>query len=593
MEQKLFKKIFSSYIFWGIFLIVIYMLPNLILGKESYIFMFDTWDSEIFFYKLSGQYLTQLNGKISEVMDGLSIGSINVFSPVQVFTYMIMDAYWAFVFNDFCVRVIGFLGSFLLLDKIFDGRYKFISFLSGVILAYLPVFSVYGTSMFGQALLAYAVWNLIENKHKIASIVYIVFFGISSSLILTGYYILFFLLVLAVVLNIKKGFNKALPVYITFFIITALYLLTHFKMIYNLLFQDFESIRKERVIKEQSPLEILILFFGGHFHAIAAQQYALLALIPVAVIFFIKRKNKTLNPADKKYLNIVWALLGYNFFAALVNAFYFSRPGIWLSTKIPILASFQYRRFFFSYPVTWNILFGVCVYSLAEWGVFEKLKNSFGKISKPILRSATCLFLAFLMAFSVTSIYEAVTNHEFHNVHNQNIGRLFYRQTVKENYITYNQYMDKELFDSIKQHIGKDTKNYKVVSVGIYPVIPSMNGFYSLDGYFQLYPLEYKHKFREIIAGELEKDEALRVYFDDWGNKCYVFSAELGKNYMFSKNSARSIELDIDTAKLKEMGGEYIFSAVEIKNYEDLNLNFEGLFTTPKSYFSIYLYKVN
>lgn len=72
--------------------------------------MFDTWDSEIFFYKLSGKYLFSLDGNIPEVMNGLPVGSVNVFSPIQVFVYMILDPFWAFFFNDFWVRAVGFLG---------------------------------------------------------------------------------------------------------------------------------------------------------------------------------------------------------------------------------------------------------------------------------------------------------------------------------------------------------------------------------------------------------------------------------------------------------------------------------------------------
>lgn len=590
--KAFFKKIFSSYIFWGVILIIVYMLPNLVLGKDSYIFMFDTWDSEIFFYKLSAKYFASLKGSIPEAMNGLPVGSVNVFSPVQILAYMVMDDFWAFLFNDFWVRIIGFLGIYLLLGKIFGGQNKFIAFFSGVVLAYLPVFSIYGTSIFGQPLLAYAIWNLIENKHRALSYAYIVFFGVSSSLILTGFYILAVILVFAIVLNIKKGFKKALPVYISFLVIAFLYFLTHFKMIYNLLFQDFVSMRVERVTSSRTIVDFFVLFFGGHMHAISVQVYAFLALLPVVIIFFVKLKQKTLNPSDKKYLNIIWALLGYNFFAALVNSFYYSKAGIWLSSQLGFLEGFQYRRLFFSYPVTWNLIFGLCLFVLARWGVFGFLAKFTKPLKKPLL-SAVSLACAFLFAFNVVAIYDTVANKEFKYVYLENVKRLFYRQTVKQDYISYNQYIDKALFDAIKSYIGKDPQDYRVVSVGMYPVIASMNGFYTLDGYFQLYALSYKHQFREIIAGELEKNDELRLYFDEWGNKCYVFSAELGKNYAFSKKSNISINLDINTAKLKQMGGEYIFSAVRIKNYDELNLGFEGVFTTPQSYFNIYLYRVN
>lgn len=590
--RKGFKAVFSSHIFWAIVLIFLYMLPNLILGQDSYVFFFDTWDSEILFYNLNAKYFFDFNGTMPEIMNGLPVASVNVFSPVQTFIYMLLPDYWAYIFNDFWVRIIGFLGTYLLLKKLFGEKYCFIAFFAGIILAYLPVFSVYGTSIFGQPMLIYAVWNLIENKQKFFSYAYIVFFGLSSSLILTGFYILAIIFVLAIVFNIKKGFKASVPLYISFLIILCCYLLTNFKMIYNLLFADFESMRVERVIGKHSIIDFLVLFFGGHMHAISVQVYAFLVLVPMLVILFIKLKKKDLDNEDKRYLNIIWVLLGYNLLAALINELYFSDFGVFINSKLGFLNGFQYRRLFFSYPVTWNLIFASSLYLLVKWRVFDRAVNWILKFKKPAVTVLSVL-LVFLFSFSITAVYETASKWQFKYVYFENVKRIFYRETVKEDYASYNQYIDKELFGKIKTHIGKDVQDYRVVSVGMYPVIASMNGFYTLDGYFQLYGLDYKHDFREIIADELKKDEALKLYFDEWGNKCYVFSAELGRSYLFSKESGKAIkQLDINTQKLKEMGGEYIFSAVEIQNYNDLGLKFEGNFTTPKSYFNIYLYKV-
>ena len=50
--------------------------------------------------------------------------------------------------------------------------------------------------------------------------------------------------------------------------------------------------------------------------------------------------------------------------------------------------------------------------------------------------------------------------------------------------------------------------------------------------------------------------------------------------------------LEINSRKLSEMGGEYILSAVEIKNYNDISLSFEKLFYDNNSAWDIYLYKI-
>ena len=87
----------------------------------------------------------------------------------------------------------------------------------------------------------------------------------------------------------------------------------------------------------------------------------------------------------------------------------------------------------------------------------------------------------------------------------------------------------------------------------------------TLDGYSTGYPLSYKHEFANIIEGELDKSEALHDYFWDWGNRCYAFSHELGRNYLIPKDSGLSIkDFSMDVEALKRMGGGYIISAVPI-----------------------------
>jgi len=50
--------------------------------------------------------------------------------------------------------------------------------------------------------------------------------------------------------------------------------------------------------------------------------------------------------------------------------------------------------------------------------------------------------------------------------------------------------------------------------------------------------------------------------------------------------------MELDMAVLKEMGGEYIFSAVEIVNPQKNNLKFEKVFERRESPWRIYLYRV-
>lgn len=122
------------------------------------------------------------------------------------------------------------------------------------------------------------------------------------------------------------------------------------------------------------------------------------------------------------------------------------------------------------------------------------------------------------------------------------------------------QFLAEKQFQEIKEYIGLPVADYRVVSIGIHPAIAQYNGFYMLDTYNNFYPLSYKHEFRKIIEKELAKNKTIRTYFDEWGGRCYIFTAELGKNYMFTKDSKKRLKnLQLNTAQLKKWAGVIFF----------------------------------
>jgi hypothetical protein len=164
---------------------------------------------------------------------------------------------------------------------------------------------------------------------------------------------------------------------------------------------------------------------------------------------------------------------------------------------------------------------------------------------------------------------------------------------IKPKHPSFRDFYDTKLFSDIKTYISKPVETYRVVSLGIFPSIASYNDFFCLDAYECLYPLTYKHSFREIIAPELDKSPKLKNYFDHWGSRCYLFSSELDGNYMCSKQQDKKVfHLDINTEKLRQLSQKetYIISAVEIVNYKALELALENMF--EGNYWSIYLYRV-
>ena len=85
-----------------------------------------------------------------------------------------------------------------------------------------------------------------------------------------------------------------------------------------------------------------------------------------------------------------------------------------------------------------------------------------------------------------------------------------------------------------------------------------MNNISVIDGYHSLYPLSYKKKFRNVIEEELETNNDLRNYYDNWGSRVYAFNTnpnrilinfeyakKLGADYVISRDKIISDKLSL------------------------------------------------
>ncbi len=123
--------------------------------------------------------------------------------------------------------------------------------------------------------------------------------------------------------------------------------------------------------------------------------------------------------------------------------------------------------------------------------------------------------------------------------------------------------------------------------------MPLYNGFYTIGGYLANYPLSYKHRFRALIAGELERSERWRRYFDGWGCRVYAFPSEVEKmDYNRPQDFDGPYNAYIDTAVLRELGGEFVISRWPIKNATPLELDFQERFSAEGIPYPLHLYRV-
>jgi len=126
-------------------------------------------------------------------------------------------------------------------------------------------------------------------------------------------------------------------------------------------------------------------------------------------------------------------------------------------------------------------------------------------------------------------------------------SNYFNKKLIKtfDNYYKYNDYA----------FIKKIVKNSKVMSVGLDPMVAVMNDIQVIDGYHNIYPLQYKIKFRKIIEKEIENNIILEEYYDKWGSRVYAYY-----------NDQNNLKLNFKQAK--KLGANYIISKFPIKNSE-------------------------
>ena len=161
-----------------------------------------------------------------------------------------------------------------------------------------------------------------------------------------------------------------------------------------------------------------------------------------------------------------------------------------------------------------------------------------------------------------------------------------------EQKITFNEFFDPGLYKNIKNEIGSDSIR-NVIHFGLSPSPSKYAGLNVLDDYQGDYPKEYKVEFRSVIENELDKSEKLKRYFDNWGSRCYMESANSFENTFVQKNGLLyEPDLNINIDQLKKMNCSHIISAIVIENANKLNLKMEKVFAGTFNYKPIFLYKL-
>ncbi len=597
----------NCYLAAGLVLSCLFMIPYFLLGGGSIVTYHDQLDGELFSYLLTAKYLFTDIRVYPEIMNGLPAAGAVPPAPLFVLLYAAFKPFTAFMISQWIIYLTAFLGMYLLLMRL-TGR-EFISFSIAVIFMLMPFYPVYGLCIPGQPLLFFAVLALFDKERRSAvsssfprkagyyfstdSIFYyliIFFYGISSSLVLAGFACLLLLGGSALIhtitaLRLKK--RGSLSLWFSLIVLLASYISVNSGLIRQVLFpgNTYISHKTEMVLSPQNFSDYFKeAFTTGISYAQSFHLVLFILMLFCLLLFFMNavvKKESLFSGSDKLPLLKALRVLLFIFLICLFYAFYHGH----FITEIRnisggILKTFNLDRVCWLLPTAWCILAGYLLSFIADLREHKTAARSCSLCLKYGIISAT------LGIWGITVL--------LHSPLRPNLSKLLKGGDYYA--LDWDRFFAEDIFSQIDSAIGKPKDSYHVISIGIYPAAAAYNGFYCLDGYSNNYPLEYKHTFRRIMEDELEKSDYIRDFFDNWGNRCYITTAEQANYYTFEKKWNSVIyDLDLNTDVLKELDCRYVFSAAYLMNAEEKGLTLlrEAPFETEGSWYHIYVYVVD
>lgn len=563
-------KIDGCSLWWfGLFLTAVSFLPVAILREGSVFEIHDQLDETLLTYVLNAKYLGVRTNVFPELLGGVNASGMQPSAVLFILLYKVFPVFTAFVLQAMVVFAAGYFGMYFMVREL--TKSSILATVIAGIFSMLPIQPVYGLSVLGVPLLLYGFLGLYQRKRLFQSFVLIAFFGLTTHLVLIGYVVLSFW-ALAVILMLVRKQNNGWIIG-GFILLTGIYLAVNYRLFLELIVGGGSYVsHREELVNYASPFwdSVKGVFLESAQHAPSCHRYLLIPIGFLLVLGGIRWKH--LSKQGRMYYRAALGILVTIVLIALFYGICRSQPvTAWKNERSGFLRYFQMERYYWLYPTLWYLETAVlfCVF----WQ--EKIKWV-----APVWK---LLVLIVLLWPTVQQV--KLSSMTYHNINQINNG------TGVTGYITWESFYSRDLMQEIEDAIGRDKETYRIAHLGISPAPALMYGFYTIDGYSNNYPLEYKHDFRKIIEKELNTNEAVRLYFDEWGSRCYLFTEQTGAYWMLEKGAGFQYQdLNLDVEQMRCLGCEYLLSGAQIANAQELGLKEMGYYETQESYWGIWLY---
>lgn len=559
--------------FLGLAAVAVMAVPYLILGEDAIFNYHDQLDGELIAYILQARHLFR-GDTLPEFMGGVSKTALTMPAPGFVFLFLTGHYFAALLSMQMIGSLTGYLGMYLLAREV--DVWEGIAMATAVLFAYLPFLPVYGLSQYGIPLLFWCVLQLRRNRHMAAAYLYVACYALTSSLVLVG----FGLLGMGVVWFFRLLWKQRERVFAflgAWLLLLGIYIVENSRLLGELLGLGGARVsHKSEYVLAAAPFFQTLwqnLTKGGQ-HSEDYHLFLLAAALAALMAGFALRQGQV-----RRLQRVIGICLLWNLLFLIGAAFWDSGAGVFLRSHMAALRAFQVNRLLWIAPVFWYLTFAcggmICLKLLLHW-------------KRKVMGILMCaVFGCAAAAAGVQILLAGDMKSNIQKLRNPDYGIL----SLKD-YFAIGVMEQAEEF--LRQEEGLEQSDYRVVSLGIDPAAALYHGFYCLDGYSNNYPVDYKHDFRRVLAPELERSDYLREYFDDWGNRCYLFSSECPGYYTIEKGGFYFQDYRLDAGALKELGGDYLLSAAYIANGEEqgLVLMNDNPLEAEDSYYRLYIYRV-
>lgn len=539
--------------FYGLIVLVILIIPLFILGENAYISQHDNLDSEHLYLHLLKANMSLFNYNIYNSIDLLPGEQFytayihSSFNLINLF-YLILPSFWAYAVNFATVRLVGFLGAYLLAIRCFD-EFDY-PVLFALFFATIPLFEIYGISISGIPGLLYVILRSMNGGFRFSYAFYLIFYAFYSHFFIIGFFITGGVFIYGL-------FKRSKVILIISIALGLLYCVFNLPTLFHIIFGEIELNRSSMNLVSNNWFPDIVFRF---FRVLIVGEY---------------------HFTQFWFGPILLMITFYSFRYKRYNLAQFIVPIILISFISTLFSTFELRPFGFNMSRinVLNIPLSL-ILILHVKGVFSK----FWRVIFPSI---------FLFTIGLSLFIEK----EFIN----NIEASFsgFTKPNPVNFNSYESFYCPENVSVLKDEL--ESLNYnRVVSVGFHPAILQYSGIKTADVYLNIYPLSYKERFGKFISPELNKSNTLSEYYWSWGNRVYFFASDLEQTCSVNCNQNTSIttinSLDYNSFAAHDLSITHIISSVQINNPIDMGL--EYLFdieadSSNSCQYSFFIYRVN